>query len=194
MTAPGGIITAAVKHLMAHGVQGDDLLAALADMEAAIDTRSTGAKRQARYRERNKSSQSVTVTPISLEDTSTLASSQTKVCSEAVCSAREVGYHRLPEGWVPVRPLPSKILAKVDQWPPGAIEDELASFHRWAANAENRQGKGRKLDWDKAWASWTERRDGENYGRQGNGNGTGKQQRESSWLAARDFNLQERGP
>src|ERR1044072_3977601 len=52
---------------MAAGVDGDDLLAALADMEAAIDTRSVGAKRQARYRqrraERNEASQSVTVTP-----------------------------------------------------------------------------------------------------------------------------------
>lgn len=56
------IIATAVKHLIAAGVTGDALVAAIAEMEASIDTRSTGAKRQARYRERlaDKASQSVT--------------------------------------------------------------------------------------------------------------------------------------
>jgi hypothetical protein len=61
------VIATAVKHLLAAGVTGDALIAAIAEMEAdmpAVDTRSTAAKRQARYRdrlaERNKASQSVT--------------------------------------------------------------------------------------------------------------------------------------
>lgn len=73
------------------------------------------------------------------------------------------GYHRLPEGWRPTKPLPPRIQAKVDQWPPGALESELARLHLWAANAKNEQGKGRKLDWDKAWWNWIERRDDEHY-------------------------------
>ncbi len=74
-------------------------------------------------------------------------------------------FHRLPEGWRPTRPLPAKTQAKVDQWPPGVLEDELAALHRWAANAGNEKGKGRKLDWDKAWINWIERRDDEHHGR-----------------------------
>lgn len=58
------VLSVAVKHLIAAGVTGDALVRAIEEMEAAIDTRSTGAKRQARYRqnlkERNEASQSVT--------------------------------------------------------------------------------------------------------------------------------------
>jgi hypothetical protein len=79
------------------------------------------------------------------------------------------GYHRLPEGWTPERPLPAETRAKVDQWPPGALEDELAALHRWAANAKNEAGRGRKLDWDKAWVNWIERRHDEHFRRIGSG-------------------------
>jgi hypothetical protein len=54
------LIATAVKHMMAAGMDADAICAAVADMEASIDTRSTAAQRQARYRERNKASQSVT--------------------------------------------------------------------------------------------------------------------------------------
>lgn len=64
------IIATALKHLIAAGVSGDDLVRAVEEMEAAVapDTRSSAAKRQARYRERvaernetrNEASQSVT--------------------------------------------------------------------------------------------------------------------------------------
>lgn len=56
------VIATAVKHLIAAGVTGDALVAAIAEMEAATDTRSSSAKRQARYRENLdiKASQTVT--------------------------------------------------------------------------------------------------------------------------------------
>lgn len=59
------VIATAVEHLLAAGVTGDALVRAIAAMEAATDTRSTGAKRQQRYRDRkagkrNEASQSVT--------------------------------------------------------------------------------------------------------------------------------------
>jgi hypothetical protein len=74
-------------------------------------------------------------------------------------------YHRMPEGWLPSKPPPPQVQAKLDQWPPGAEADELAAFKRWAANAENKNGKGRKLDWDKAWWNWIGRRHDERYSR-----------------------------
>ncbi len=46
------VIATALKHLIAAGVAGDDLVRAVAEMEAATDTRSSAARRQARYRER----------------------------------------------------------------------------------------------------------------------------------------------
>jgi hypothetical protein len=89
------------------------------------------------------------------------------------CVRRARGvWHRLPEDWVP-RPLPAPILAKVDLWPPGCLDDELASFRRWAANAEDKNGKGRKLDWDQAWRNWITRRHDERHGQ---ANGIGKSQ------------------
>jgi hypothetical protein len=78
-------------------------------------------------------------------------------------------YHRLPEGWRPTRPLPPSTQAKADQWPPGALAEELAALHRWAANAKDEAGRGRKLDWDKAWVNWIERRHDERFRRTGSG-------------------------
>jgi hypothetical protein len=89
--------------------------------------------------------------------------------ARARAAAGRTGYHRLPEGWTPTRPLPPTTQAKADQWPPGAIEEELAALHRWAANAGGGAGKGRKLDWDKAWVTWIERRHDEHFRRTGSG-------------------------
>jgi hypothetical protein len=83
-------------------------------------------------------------------------------------------WHRLPENWQP-RALPTPIQSKVDQWPPGTLDDEFAAFRRWAANAEDKNGKGRKLDWDQAWRNWIGRRHDERYSRKpANTNGFGK--------------------
>jgi hypothetical protein len=68
-------------------------------------------------------------------------------------------YHRLPEGWAPTRPLPPKLQAKVDLWPPGMLDDQLEALRRWAANAKDEPGKGRKLDWDIALHNWLDRHD-----------------------------------
>lgn len=59
------IIATAVQHMMAAGMPADAIVAAVAAMESATDTRTTAAKRQARYRDRiaekrNEASQSVT--------------------------------------------------------------------------------------------------------------------------------------
>jgi hypothetical protein len=87
-----------------------------------------------------------------------------EITPSRVCETRARGWHRLPEDWSP-RALPSPVQAKVDLWPPGSLDDELASFRRWAANAENKNGKGRKLDWDQAWRNWIGRRHDERYSR-----------------------------
>jgi len=64
------------------------------------------------------------------------------------------GFHPLPDEWEPTRALSDNCQAKVDQWPPGALQDELESFRSWAANAAPVKGKGLKKDWDYAFANW----------------------------------------
>jgi hypothetical protein len=71
--------------------------------------------------------------------------------------AREAGFHRMPEGWRPTRPFPAELQAKVDQWPPGKLDDVIACLKRWAANAPDQAGKGRKKDWDKFCWNWLTR-------------------------------------
>ena len=51
-----GVIATALQHMIAAGMPGEQIISAVAAMEAVADTRSAGAKRQARYRERNKDS------------------------------------------------------------------------------------------------------------------------------------------
>jgi hypothetical protein len=50
------VIAAALKHMLAAGMDPDAIVEAVEDMEAAATSRSRGAERQARYRERNKAS------------------------------------------------------------------------------------------------------------------------------------------
>lgn len=51
------VIAAALKHMIAAGMDADAIVDAVADMEACQPHRSKAAERQARYRERNKASQ-----------------------------------------------------------------------------------------------------------------------------------------
>ena len=51
-----GVIATALQHMIAADMPGEQIISAVAAMEAVADTRSAGAKRQARYRERNKDS------------------------------------------------------------------------------------------------------------------------------------------
>ena len=51
-----GVIATALQHMIAAGMPGEQIISAVAAMEAVNDTRSAGAKRQARYRERTKDS------------------------------------------------------------------------------------------------------------------------------------------
>lgn len=55
------MISIAIKHMLAAGMSHEDIVTAVAEMEAVITpVRSKGAERTARWRERHKASQSVT--------------------------------------------------------------------------------------------------------------------------------------
>jgi hypothetical protein len=71
---------------------------------------------------------------------------------------------RLPAEWKPVRFADGTVAREVidqrgQEWARAALE----SFRHWAANAEDRNGKGRKVDWQAAFAKWVieqDKRDG----------------------------------
>jgi hypothetical protein len=86
----------------------------------------------------------------------TTISSQKATPSSRAGAKPKLGFHRLPDDWEPA-PLPEITQAKLAQWPPGKISDELAAFRGWAANAKNEDGKGRKLNWNMAWVNWLNR-------------------------------------
>lgn len=180
------VLAVAVKHLVALGMAGDALASAIAEMQAAEDMRSTGARRTARYRERHKSSQSVTCdanvtdeTDVTLGflDKEKSPTPSKEIKPSRVCEPHARDYHRLPTDWEPTRPLSDGLAEKVALWPPTKISDALDGFRSWAANAENKNGKGKKLDWDTAWQNWL-RRVSENW----NGGARAKQQ----WQVDRD--------
>jgi len=154
------VIATAVRHLMAAGVTGEALLAAIAELEEQVRAepkpRSAGAIRQERYR-RNKASQ---VTECDAGDAQPalsrpLPSPQTPLPTpththpEKQTPARKG--HRLPVDWMPA-PLTGDAADAVAGWPPGAEERELARFRDWAASATGPNAL--KTNWDAAWRNW----------------------------------------
>lgn len=160
------IIATAVRHLIAAGVSGDDLVRAISDMEAELTPRtplrSKGAIRQERYRERNKTSQSVTSddsdaspdkesfpqTPFKETNPLTL---QNPLKGEKGSRSRVA--HRLPPSWQP-KPLGEGTGAaeaadrRGDKWVAGQLE--RFRNHWFSASGAN----ARKADWDAAWRNW----------------------------------------
>lgn len=181
------IIATALKHLIAAGMTGDDLVRAVAEMEEHMpvaDTRSAGAKRQARYREalaeRNKASQNVTcddsVTPPPFLDKETPPTPPKEINS--IPRGRDAGARGtvLPIGWKPGKLSHETISGQIietrgQDWARRSLE----SFeNHWRAKS----GKdAAKRDWQAAWANWVieqDRRDGKNGTHQPNsqsGNG-----------------------
>ncbi|MBB3956859.1 hypothetical protein [Novosphingobium sediminicola] len=58
---------------------------------------------------------------------------------------------RLPVDWVP-EPLTGDLAKAIAQWPPGALERELARFRDWAASTSGPNAV--KKDWQAAWRNW----------------------------------------
>ena len=100
----------------------------------------------------------VTVTPTPVTVTPKLPRTTITNSREARARSSELGFHRMPDDWQPDH-LPDITEAKVSKWPPGKLDDELLAFKGWAENAENKDGKGRKRNWQMAWINWLNRAD-----------------------------------
>lgn len=155
--------------LLAAGATAEMIVAAV-KADAAKDALAVEAKRAKDRERQRRHRESRDVTPCHSDgaDSPSLDKSPPQTPLKinpipCVRDAREGRWHRLPDEWQPARPLPAAIQAKADQWPPGALDDALADFRRWAVNAANTNGKGRKLDWDQAWRNWVTRRHDERF-------------------------------
>lgn len=103
-----------------------------------------------------------------------------KTTSSRVARAKKklrLDYHRLASDWKPTRFGDGSAAREVaDRRGPVWCKAQLEDFHSWAANAEDKDGKGRKLDWQQAFAKWINEQDkkeprgGSN---RNTGNGTG---------------------
>jgi hypothetical protein len=140
------------------------------ERKSLAERRKNDRERKARSRDGTGQDGTSNVVPLRVSLDKETSPRPPKEINPIPCVKRARGvWHRLPEDWVP-RPLPAPVQAKVDLWPPGRLDDELASFRRWAANAEDKNGKGRKLDWDQAWRNWVTRRHDERYTHTGSKN------------------------
>ncbi len=83
---------------------------------------------------------------------------QTSEAKASSVARAKLPYHRLPQDWVPEKPLSAETQTKIASWPTSRLNGELENFRSWAANAKDENGRGRKLDWDSAWGNWLRRK------------------------------------
>lgn len=133
------VIAAALRELMAAGVTGDALVTAIERIEtASLPHRTPGALRQQRYRERHKSSQSVTSDEAYIDSNNSSSEIQKKkkkvstpIADDASLSDADRAYAR-SKGWTDEK-----------------AESEFVRF-RDHALANGRTAK----NWPAAWRNW----------------------------------------
>jgi hypothetical protein len=125
----------------------------------------------------------VTPTPATVapkQPITTITSTEATPPSRSRARASASPSTRMPVDWKPERFAQDTVArAVIDRrgvdWARAALE----SFRAWAANAEDRDGRGRKRDWQQAWAQWVIRQDKDDGQRNGRsaermaGNGRG---------------------
>lgn len=134
------VIAAALRELMAAGVTGDALVTAIERIEtASLPSRTPGALRQQRYRERHKASQSVTSDVVHIDSSS---------CSESQKNKKERKIS------TPMRDDASpsdvdRVFALSKGWDEARIDSEWQRFRDHALANDRRQ-----KDWPAAWRNW----------------------------------------
>jgi len=160
------IIATAVKHLMAAGVTGDALIAAIAEMEAELRPVDPAAeKRRAWDRERKRRQREEVSGGIPVDQVETAEhaengpsldkSPQTpKIKPIPAGDIRARKATRLPQDWKPclVLDLPDALRTIVATWAAGEYDRQAAIFmnHWLSAPGPNAS----KRDWDRTWHNW----------------------------------------
>jgi len=166
------IISEAVRHMLAAGMDAESVVAAVASMEAASRTiASSGAERTRRWREKKASqvtvcdgSDACDVTVTTSPETKTPAPPKTQPSPEvppsppmgahapmlpAKPAKREQGEF-LPKGWKPEQADIDFAIAEL-----GSIEAARRQFEKFQNFWFSKSGKdGRKRDWGRTWRNW----------------------------------------
>ncbi|HYI40007.1 MAG TPA: hypothetical protein VE053_06785 [Allosphingosinicella sp.] len=160
-----GVISTALRHLMAAGVTGEALLRAVEDIEAAIPTSVDEAAERRRERDRlyqaerrrQKSADSA-----DLDDASVSCPPNEYISNppvppvEASASTAPKGRDRgskIPEDWNPpsIAELTPEARSLAEKWPAASYRAEAEAFRNfWLAESGAR---ARKSNWDRAWAN-----------------------------------------
>ncbi|WP_398457382.1 hypothetical protein [Sphingomonas albertensis] len=155
------VIATAVRHLLAAGVTGEALVAAIADMEASQPVDAVAEKRRAYDRERKRALKSTGIPPESTETpefqtgpfpspSSSPDPSNNPTHTPGKDTPARKGT-RISDCWKP-EALDGADQAMVAAWPPGTIDREMAKFRDfWAAKAG---AGGVKRDWQATWRNW----------------------------------------
>lgn len=157
---------AVIDALVAAGATVEMLAAAvkadMAEAEARLsEKRAKDAARQRKCRGSDAVSHDVTVTerdnaditepPLSRPPNDNNSNPPTHTPEKQTPRAR--GKHPMPVDWQP-GPLTGDAAEAAANWPPGAVERELARFRDWAAGGGPNT---RKENWDATWRNWVRR-------------------------------------
>lgn len=131
-----------------------------ADRAARQSTKSTGQPRGPVNQEDRSTSQAAPVNHVDPNPSEPSSSEASPPSRKRARKSDDARYHRLPADWKPVRFADDTVAREIvdrrgRDWARAALE----SFRLWAANADDRRGIGRKVDWQAAWAGWIIRQD-----------------------------------
>ena len=161
------VIATAVKHLMAAGVIGDALVAAIAEMEAELrPTDAAAEKRRAWDRERKRRQKeernSTGIPPDPVESAENAEKSPSldkspqtpKINPNPAGEIRARKATRLATDWkpCPIAELPDALRSVAETWAAGEYDRQAAIFlnHWISASGANAS----KRDWQRAWQNW----------------------------------------
>lgn len=158
------MIAEALKHMLAAGMDHSAIIAAVADMEASLTKADPVAERRRAYdRERKRTARMSGGSPVeseelhgppSLDKESSPQTPFKEIKPNPVCVTGARKGTRIPDSWIPTKPLPTNVKALANQWPPGRYDRELDGFRDYWSS---RQRNATMLDWDKGW--WNRIRD-----------------------------------
>jgi biotin operon repressor len=151
-TVEYGIVVSALEAL--------PLVKCHADRAARQSTRSTGQSNRPVHENDRSTSQAAPVNHVDPNPSEPFSSEASPPSRKRARKSDDARYHRLPADWKPVRFADDTVAREIvdrrgRDWARAALE----SFRLWAANADDRRGIGRKVDWQAAWAGWIIRQD-----------------------------------
>lgn len=122
----------------------------------------------------------LTPTPVTVAPNQPISTIPQKASLSSARASAKIIPFRLPDDWKPTRFAEGTVAREIidrrgQEWARAALE----SFRAWAANAKDKDGIGRKINWQAAWVKWVIEQDKQD-GRTNSMAGLGKPANRSS--------------